>query len=221
MKKPLIIALAVGVFLLAVWLIGSVTHTLEFYTISTTSNQPAYRPGDVVIASKLVKPARNKFIVFRTKDNREWIFRCVGIPGDIIQINHTALYVNNKLQDEPFAANEYFIHNTDLKKIAGLVAKNKDVVKPMAGDTISVITLTKPEVKAYHVKLAICSLMPGQINPKVFLDFRRWMYNEDNLGQIVVPKNSYFVLGDSRHDAYDSRFFGYVKAEDVISTVIK
>ncbi|MGF7080582.1 signal peptidase I [Mucilaginibacter sp. UYCu711] len=220
MKKPLIIALAVVVFLLAVWLIGSVTHTLEFYTISTTSNQPAYRPGDVVIASNLVKPARNKFIVFKTKDKREWIFRCIGMPGDIIEIKQTALYVNNQLQDEPFAANEYFIHNTDLKKIAGLVAKNKDVVKPMAGDSLSVITLTRPEVKAYQVKLALCSLSPGSINPNLFLDFRRWMYNEDNLGQIVVPKNAYFVLGDDRHNAYDSRFSGYVNAEDVISTVI-
>ncbi|MBC7400996.1 MAG: signal peptidase I [Mucilaginibacter sp.] len=221
MKKPLIIALAVGVFLLAVWLIGSTTHTLEFYTISTTSNQPTYRPGDVVIASKLAKPARNKFIVFKTKDNREWVFRCIGMPGDIIEIKQTALYVNNKLQDEPFAANEYFIHNTDLKKIAGFVAKNKNIVKPMSGDTLSVITLTKPEVEAYHVSVSICSLSPGRINPNVFLDFRRWMYNEDNLGQITVPKDSYFVLGDSRHDAYDSRFFGYVNAADVISTVIK
>jgi signal peptidase I len=221
MKKPLIIALAVGVFLLAVWLIGSVTHTLEFYTISTASNQPTYRPGDVVIASNLVKPARNKFIVFKTKDNREWIFRCIGVPGDIIEIRKTALYVNNQLQDEPFAANEYFIHNTDLTKIAGLVAKNKNIVKPMAGDSLSVITLTKPEVKAYQVKLAICSLSPGNVNPNLYLDFRRWMYNEDNLGQIVVPKNSYFVLGDDRHNAYDSRFSGYVNAEDVISTVIK
>ncbi|MES2375868.1 MAG: signal peptidase I [Bacteroidota bacterium] len=221
MKKPLIIALAVGVLLLAVWLIGSVTHTLEFYTISTTSNQPTYRKGDVVIASNLAKPARNKFIVFKTKDKREWIFRCIGMPGDIVEIKKTALYVNNQLQDEPFAANEYFIHNTDLKKIAGLIAQNKNTVKPMAGDTISVITLTKPQVKAYHVKLAICSLQPGSVNQNMFIDFRQWMYNEDNLGQIIVPKDSYFVLGDCRHEAYDSRFFGYVKAEDVISTVIK
>jgi signal peptidase I len=220
MKKPLIIALAAGVFLLAVWLIGSVTHTLEFYTISTSSNQPTYRPGDIVIASRLVKPARNKFIVFKTKDNREWIFRCVGMPGDIIEIKQTALYVNNQLQEELFAANEYFIHNTDLKKIAGLIAKNKDVVKPMAGDSLSVITLTKAEVRVYPVKLAICSLTPGRTNPNLFIDFRRWMYNEDNLGQIVVPQNAYFVLGDDRHNAYDSRFSGYVNAEDVISTVI-
>lgn len=221
MKKPLIIALAAGVFLLAVWLIGSITHALELYTISTTSNQPTYRPGDVVIASNLVKPARNRFIVFKTKDKREWIFRCIGIPGDIIELKNTALYVNNQLQDEPFAANEYFIHNRDLKKIAGFVAKNKNTVKPMAGDTLSVITLTKPEVKAYHVSVAICALSPGRISPNVFIDFRRWMYNEDNLGQITVPRDSYFVLGDNRHDAYDSRFLGYVKAEDVISTVIK
>jgi signal peptidase I len=219
MKKPIIVALAAVVVLAAVWFIGQATHTLEFYTISTTSNLPTYKPGSVIVASKLVKPDHNKFIVFKTKDNREWIFRCIGKEGDIVQINHTVLYVNNKVQDEPFANNEYFIHNTDLKKIATQVEKNKDVIKHMS-DSISVIALTKPEVKAYNVNLKICSLPTGHINLNIYDAFKAWHYNEDNLGQIIVPKGYYFVLGDNRHDAYDSRFLGYVEAKDIISTVI-
>jgi signal peptidase I len=37
----------------------------------------------------------------------------------------------------------------------------------------------------------------------------------DNWGPLVVPAGSYFVLGDNRHASLDSRYRGFVLAEDV------
>jgi len=37
----------------------------------------------------------------------------------------------------------------------------------------------------------------------------------DNYGPIVVPKDSLFVMGDNRDHSYDSRYWGFVKLEDV------
>ena len=38
-------------------------------------------------------------------------------------------------------------------------------------------------------------------------------------GSAVVPKDSYFVLGDNRKSATDSRYYGFVSKEEVIGKV--
>jgi len=152
------------------WVIMS--FIIQAFKIPSGSMMNTFKIGDHIFVAKFIygihlpfskryiwqinEPKRGEVIVFQFPDDpkKDFIKRCIGVPGDIIQIKDKRLFINEELQEETYA----------------------------------IYTDEKVYPNSRHLAL---------------------MYrNRDNLGPIVVPEDSYFVMGDNRDQSYDSRFWG-------------
>lgn len=77
----------------------------------------------------------------------------------------------------------------------------------VGGDTIEIINkrtfVNGKELEEDYVMFQHQNILPGNISPR------------DNFGPVSVPEGTVFVLGDNRDNAHDSRYWGFVKKEEI------
>lgn len=92
---------------------------VEAYVIPTPSMEKTLLIGDALLVNRFVYgvkipythvplipgrlPRRGEIIVFRYPfENRDFVKRCIAVEGDTVQIINKLVYVNGKLQSEPY-----------------------------------------------------------------------------------------------------------------------
>jgi signal peptidase I len=67
----------------------------------------AKMPFSAARLPRIRPPARGDIIVFVSPvDGRDFIKRCVAVPGDTVEVRNKVLYVNRKAQDESYVRHE-------------------------------------------------------------------------------------------------------------------
>lgn len=141
------------------------------------------------------EPERGDVVVFRppTMPRTDYIKRIIGLPGDVIQVKNSQLYINDE------AVKLTFVDQVQSMETQG----------PNAG---AVIFLDRYE-----------ETLPNGVKHTVLNNPGRWVppgeFDHDNTGTYTVPEGHYFMMGDNRDNSTDSRYLkqvGYVPAENLI-----
>lgn len=96
------------------------------FTVSGLSMYPTLHDGDRMIMSKLGDIQRFDVVVLQAPDeDKEYIKRVIGMPGDEIRMEKGQLYINGKAVEEPYinkdssATQTVFIEDFTLEELTG------------------------------------------------------------------------------------------------------
>ena len=134
-----------------------------------------------------------------------YVKRCVGIPGDSLQIKDGYIYINGKRTVLPDRAKPqyYFDVNTGGQALSINQLKNKFHVREggRLQDGNYVLNLTEKEAvllkRNPYVKTIERRLMPKGEREEVFPNVRSLDWNKDNFGPILIPAKGMTVKLDS------------------------
>jgi signal peptidase I len=135
-------------------------------------------------------------IVYRPVDKREnYIKRCIGLPGDTLQIKNREVYINGKLIHNPGIQQFQYRVITDGSSINPKLLDKLNITEggrtSLPGEFIYVLTeeardaLAKlPVVK----KIEVLNKPAGVRDPDIFPQNVNFDWNRDNFGPLWIPK---------------------------------
>ncbi|MFW8565716.1 signal peptidase I [Orrella sp. 11846] len=186
------------------------SFVVEPFRIPSGSMLPTLKSGDLILVNKFTyglrlpilhtelvefnKPERGDVIVFRypVEPDVDYIKRLIGLPGDEVAYLNKRLYINGK--EVP-------------------VQRDGEYYEP---DRLAYASQFIENLGPVENKILVDQRSRQDLRPIWRYPYRdQCQYRIDGM-VCTVPENMYFMMGDNRDNSLDSRFWGFVPAENIV-----
>lgn len=202
---------------------------IQTFYIPSPSMVDTLRTNDYIVANKFVyrtsNPKFGDIVVFkpplyaRTKDNpdADFIKRCLGTPGDLIEMKDWQLFRNGKAVEEPYKTISAPDGNPNL---AHQLPLPKDEWQPFIDqqDDFKLIEDTNYKNDDPNQPGNQYGVVPMLYNNRVGTFFQFNYSNEEapDVPAVRIPKDYYLMIGDNRNGSNDSRYWGLVHRSQIV-----
>ena len=186
---------------------------LESYHIVSSSMEAAVLKGDFVIVNKMpfrAAPERNTVVLFTsplrkdTAANRLFLSRCVGLPGDTLELADNVLRINGKeVPKSPHTLARYTIENS-IREVLLSQMKRLDIPlrEVVATDTACLVSLTPFE--EYRIRDELPKFMDARFKPLETAEYRLVVPRKDRayrLDPVSLTVCKEIILAEAGKDA--------------------
>jgi signal peptidase I len=218
--------------------VGGVKLLVEGYKIPSSSMYPTLIIGDHVFVDKLSvkwrEPGRGEIIVFdQPCAHRTYIKRVIAIGGDTVEVRCGVVYVNAIAQNSSLVvkATEYKDYDDSRGTwLTRTASRYRDTIDGHTFDTFRNIDDPRrgdfPSRERPFAPSCTQSEFFGDAAPSANQPSGKLVETKAEAEpcepqlHFVVPASSLFVMGDNRHNANDSRYWGVVPIGNVIGRAI-
>ncbi|KAA0546856.1 signal peptidase I [Bacillus sp. BGMRC 2118] len=102
--------------------------------VSGESMMPTLHDRDRMIISKIGELERFDIVVFHATEEKDYIKRIVGLPGDRIEYRNDVLYINGKAYDEPYL--QPYKEQLNETTVEGPLTEDFTLIEKIGQDTV-------------------------------------------------------------------------------------
>ena len=217
-----------GIFgvLLATFIVFRMAGLIQYFVCPSRANEPNISAGAHLFATNMKQPALYDFICFAAINAEKTkgellIYRLCAKGGDTVQIKDGVLTVNGIKTDKKIQLyGQFVLTRGDYAKLKTIDKEIYDNAINEPNDSFVYIFASDEFIRSNALAAVPLVYSRDYVDPLIE---KQWgqNWNADQFGPVVVPTGSFFVLGDNRHNAIDSRYRGFIPLKDYRYVVVK